>query len=81
MMVDEIQFPELVLASYTKNPSAPYDPDGLVQVWNMHLHSRPEYIFHAQVCVTLEARNIDDVLLTNSRVMCLRHVFHLSILT
>lgn len=42
------KFPELVLASYTKNPSAPYDPDGLVQVWNMHLHSRPEYIFHAQ---------------------------------
>ena len=42
------QFPELVLASYTKNPSAPHDPDGLVQIWNLHLHDRPEYTFHAQ---------------------------------
>ncbi|KAF2200157.1 cytoplasmic dynein 1 intermediate chain 2 [Delitschia confertaspora ATCC 74209] len=42
------KFPELVLASYTKNPSAPHDPDGLVQVWNLHMHDRPEYIFHAQ---------------------------------
>jgi dynein intermediate chain, cytosolic len=42
------KFPELVLAAYTKNPSAPHDPDGLVQVWNLHLHDRPEFIFHAQ---------------------------------
>ncbi|KAI9798881.1 MAG: hypothetical protein M1833_004384 [Piccolia ochrophora] len=42
------KFSELVLASYTKNPSAPYDPDGLVQVWNLHLHDRAEYVFHAQ---------------------------------
>lgn len=42
------KFPELVLASYTKNPSVPHDPDGLVQVWNLHLHDRPEFIFHAQ---------------------------------
>lgn len=41
------KFPELVLAGYTKNPSAPHDPDGLVQVWNMHLHDRPEFVFHA----------------------------------
>lgn len=41
------QFPELVLAAYTKNPSAPHDPSGLVQIWNLHLHSRPEYTFHA----------------------------------
>ncbi|KAI9373163.1 WD40-repeat-containing domain protein [Aspergillus egyptiacus] len=41
------KFPELVLAAYTKNPSAPHEPDGLVQVWNQHLHSRPEYVFHA----------------------------------
>ena len=41
------KFPELLLASYTKNPSAPQDPSGLVQIWNMHLHSRPEYTFHA----------------------------------
>ncbi|KKA30476.1 hypothetical protein TD95_000635 [Thielaviopsis punctulata] len=42
------KFPELLLASYTKNPTAPNDPDGLVQVWNMHLHDRPEFVFHAQ---------------------------------
>ncbi|KAI9934447.1 hypothetical protein MW887_000061 [Aspergillus wentii] len=41
------KFPELVLASYTKNPSAPHEPDGLVQVWNQHLQSRPEYVFHS----------------------------------
>jgi dynein intermediate chain, cytosolic len=41
------KFPELVLAGYTKNPSAPHDPDGLVQIWNMHLHDRPEFVFHA----------------------------------
>ncbi|KAL3420990.1 WD domain-containing protein [Phlyctema vagabunda] len=46
------KFPELVLAAYTKNPSAPHDPDGLVQVWNMHLHDRPEFVFHAQSDVT-----------------------------
>lgn len=42
------KFPELVLASYTKNPSAPHDPDGLVQIWNLHLHDRAEFVFHAQ---------------------------------
>lgn len=42
-----VQFPELLLASYTKNPSAPQDPSGLVQIWNLHLHSRPEYTFHS----------------------------------
>ncbi|KAL1861725.1 hypothetical protein Daus18300_008694 [Diaporthe australafricana] len=42
------KFPELVLASYTKNPSAPHEPDGVVQVWNLNLHDRPEFVFHAQ---------------------------------
>ncbi|KAI1006330.1 Cytoplasmic dynein 1 intermediate chain 1 [Podosphaera aphanis] len=42
------KFPELLLAAYTKNPSAPHDPDGLVQIWNAHLSDSPEYIFHAQ---------------------------------
>lgn len=42
------KFPELLLASYTKNPSAPHEPDGIVQVWNVHLHDRPEFVFHAQ---------------------------------
>ncbi|KAJ5677382.1 uncharacterized protein N7477_003015 [Penicillium maclennaniae] len=41
------KFPELVLAAYTKNPSAPHEPDGLIQVWNQHLLSRPEYVFHS----------------------------------
>jgi dynein intermediate chain len=42
------KFKELLLASYTKNPSAPHEPDGVVQVWNMHLQDRPELTFHAQ---------------------------------
>ncbi|PHH67224.1 hypothetical protein CDD81_2993 [Ophiocordyceps australis] len=42
------RFSELVLASYTKNPTAPHEPDGLVQVWNTHMHDRPEYVFTAQ---------------------------------
>ncbi|KAI0136391.1 WD40-repeat-containing domain protein [Xylariales sp. AK1849] len=42
------KFPELLLTSYTKNPSAPHDPDGIVLVWNAHLHDRPEFVFHAQ---------------------------------
>ncbi|KAK0734880.1 WD40-repeat-containing domain protein [Lasiosphaeria miniovina] len=42
------KFSELLLASYTKNPTAPHDPDGIVQVWNAHLQGRPEFVFHAQ---------------------------------
>lgn len=42
------KFSELVLASYTKNPTAPHEPDGIVLVWNTHMHDRPEYIFTAQ---------------------------------
>ncbi|KAL2131151.1 hypothetical protein VTI74DRAFT_5462 [Chaetomium olivicolor] len=42
------KFSELLLAAYTKNPTAPHDPDGIVQVWNLHLHDRPEFVFHAQ---------------------------------
>jgi dynein intermediate chain, cytosolic len=42
------KFSELLLASYTKNPTAPHEPDGLVQVWNMHMQDRPEYVFTAQ---------------------------------
>jgi dynein intermediate chain len=42
------KFGELLLAAYTKNPSAPHEPDGVVQVWNAHLHDRPEFVFHAQ---------------------------------
>lgn len=42
------KFPELLLASYTNNPSAPHEPDGIVQVWNQHMHNRAEFVFHAQ---------------------------------
>lgn len=42
------KFPELLLAAYTKNPAAPHDPDGIVQVWNHNMHDRPEFLFHAQ---------------------------------
>jgi dynein intermediate chain, cytosolic len=42
------KFSEILLASYTKNPTAPHDPDGIVQVWNPHLRDRPEFLFHAQ---------------------------------
>jgi len=42
------KFPDLVLASYTKNPAAPHDPDGIVQVWSLNLHDRPEFVFQAQ---------------------------------
>ena len=36
-----------MVTAYTKNPAAPQDPSGLLQVWNLHLYSRPEYIFHS----------------------------------
>lgn len=42
------KFPELLLASYTNNPTAPHEPDGIVQVWNQHMHDRAEFVFHAQ---------------------------------
>ncbi|OAA56565.1 dynein intermediate [Niveomyces insectorum RCEF 264] len=42
------KFPDLLLASYTKNPAAPHEPDGIVQVWSLNLHDRPEFVFHAQ---------------------------------
>lgn len=40
-------FPELLLTSYTKNASAPNEPNGLVLLWNVHAPSRPEYVFNA----------------------------------
>lgn len=43
------QFPELAVASYNRNPSAPNDPDGIVAVWNLHLLERPEFVFHSPV--------------------------------
>jgi len=40
-------FNELLLSSYTKNPSAPHEPAGLVLLWNAHAPSSPEYSFTA----------------------------------
>lgn len=48
-MISDIQFSphfnELLLTSYTKNPSAPNDAPGQVLLWNVHAPSRPEYVF------------------------------------
>jgi dynein intermediate chain, cytosolic len=48
-MISDIQFSphfqELLLTSYTKNPSAPNEAPGQVLLWNTHAPSRPEYVF------------------------------------
>ncbi|KAF8920761.1 WD40 repeat-like protein [Mucidula mucida] len=44
-----LQYPELSVASYNKNPAALNEPDGIVAVWNLHLLERPEFVFHSQV--------------------------------
>ncbi|KAG4303690.1 hypothetical protein PCANB_000073 [Pneumocystis canis] len=41
-------FKELSLASYSRNKGFFSDSDGLVMIWNLYLHDRPEYIFNAQ---------------------------------
>jgi dynein intermediate chain, cytosolic len=43
-----LQFPDLTVASYNKNPAALNEPDGLVAVWSLHLLERPEFVFHSQ---------------------------------
>ena len=43
-------FPELLAASYDKNPDAAHDPDGVCLVWNTRFKkTTPEHIFHCQV--------------------------------
>jgi dynein intermediate chain len=44
-----VQYPELAVSSYNKNPLAPNEPDGVALVWNLHLLDRPEFVFHSQV--------------------------------
>ena len=41
------KFPELFCASYTKSQQSSHTPAGLLNVWNLHLDSRPEYSLHA----------------------------------
>jgi dynein intermediate chain len=44
-----LQYPELTVASYNKNPAALNEPDGIVAIWNLHMLERPEFVFHSQV--------------------------------
>ncbi|CAG8624025.1 5095_t:CDS:10 [Cetraspora pellucida] len=39
---------EHVVASYNKNSSAKYEPDGIVLVWNLRQPERPEFVLHSQ---------------------------------
>ena len=42
-------FPELLVASYDKNPDSASDPDGVCLVWNTRFKKEtPEHIFHCQ---------------------------------
>ncbi|KAK5681146.1 hypothetical protein LTS10_006907 [Elasticomyces elasticus] len=56
--------PELLCASYTKSQAAPHTPPGLLNVWNTHLKSRPEYSLTA----------------TSDLLTCLFHPFHPSLI-
>jgi hypothetical protein len=49
VLMFSIQYPELSVASYNKNPAALNEPDGIVAVWNLHMLERPEFVFHSQV--------------------------------
>jgi dynein intermediate chain len=49
------KYPELLLSAYSRNPSAPSDPDGVLLVWNMHVSNRPEFTFHCQSEITAAA--------------------------
>ncbi|KAJ1980011.1 hypothetical protein H4R35_001297, partial [Dimargaris xerosporica] len=42
------RFPELLVSAYNRNPLAMNEPDGIVCVWNLHLHDRPEFVFYSQ---------------------------------
>ena len=54
-----IQYPELLVASYNQNDDAPQDPDGVALVWNMKYNTQtPEYVFHNQVSVNQPLRYI-----------------------
>ncbi|ERF68479.1 hypothetical protein EPUS_05618 [Endocarpon pusillum Z07020] len=49
-------FPELLLSSHTKDPTAINDPFGLLMLWNVHAPSRPEYTLYSQGADILSAR-------------------------
>ena len=58
------KFPELLCAAYTKSPTSPHTPSGLLNVWNLHLKTRPEYSLHA----------------TSDLLSCLFHPHHPSLI-
>ncbi len=44
-----LAFPELLVASYDKNPDSAADPDGVALVWNTRFKkTTPEHVFHCQ---------------------------------
>ncbi|KAH8817539.1 WD40-repeat-containing domain protein [Flagelloscypha sp. PMI_526] len=42
------KFPELSVASYSKNRATLNEPEGIVAVWNLRMVDRPEFVFYAQ---------------------------------
>lgn len=44
---DPSQYPELLLASYTKSAASAQSARGLALIWNAHMPSRPEHVFTA----------------------------------
>ena len=52
-------FPELLVASYDKNPDAAHDPDGVCLVWNTRFKkTTPEDIFHCQVLIRVILKEV-----------------------
>ncbi|KAF2723126.1 WD40 repeat-like protein [Polychaeton citri CBS 116435] len=58
------KFQELLCTAYTKSPTSPHSPPGLLNVWNLHLKGRPEYSLHA----------------TSDLLSCLFHPYHPSLI-
>jgi hypothetical protein len=56
LRVISFKFNELLLCSYAKSATTTADQDGLAMIWNVHLDSRPEFVFRSQV--TFKARLI-----------------------
>ncbi|KAL1788993.1 cytoplasmic dynein 1 intermediate chain 1 isoform X5 [Sigmodon hispidus] len=68
-----LQYPELMVASYSNNEDAPHEPDGVALVWNMKFKkTTPEYVFHCQaLALNLEIINFKGKLVawvTRSRM-------------
>ena len=56
-------FPELLVASYDKNPDAAHDPDGVCLVWNTRFKkTTPEDIFHCQVLIRVILKEVLSII-------------------